>query len=110
MDRKAPSTGGGRNIVAVLMLVVVTLAVVAAMGVAGYLFYLMARLPKVDRLADYKPPIVSQVTPQASTRCRRPSGSGIHGWRSPGRGNHSQRRSFSPPSGRKWGRRSGLPK
>lgn len=61
MDRKAPSTGGRRNIVAVLMLVVVTLAVVAAMGVAGYLFYLMARLPKVDRLADYKPPIVSQV-------------------------------------------------
>ena len=28
---------------------------------AGYLFYLLFTLPKVDRLADYKPPIVSQV-------------------------------------------------
>lgn len=61
MDRKAPSTGGVRSLLTVLTLVAVTLAVVAAMGVAGYLFYLTARLPKVDRLADYKPPIVSQV-------------------------------------------------
>ena len=28
---------------------------------AAYLFYLVATLPKIDRLADYKPPIVSQV-------------------------------------------------
>jgi len=39
----------------------VTVAIVTALGVAGYVFYLLARLPRVDRLADYKPPIVSQV-------------------------------------------------
>lgn len=44
-----------------VMLFVVTLAIVAAMGAAGYVFYLLARLPRVDRLTDYKPPIVSQV-------------------------------------------------
>lgn len=44
-----------------LLLFAVTLAVVALLGVSGYVFYLMARLPKVDRLTDYKPPIVSQV-------------------------------------------------
>ena len=44
-----------------MMLVVVTAAIVLVLGIAGYLFYLLARLPKVDRLADYKPPIVSQV-------------------------------------------------
>ncbi len=44
-----------------LMLFAVTLAVVALLGVSGYVFYLLAKLPRVDRLADYKPPIVSQV-------------------------------------------------
>ncbi|HYS42812.1 MAG TPA: PBP1A family penicillin-binding protein [Geobacteraceae bacterium] len=34
---------------------------IAVLALAGYFFYLMATLPKVDRLADYKPPIVSQV-------------------------------------------------
>ena len=43
------------------MLFAVTLAVVTLIGVTGYVFFLMAKLPKVDRLADYKPPIVSQV-------------------------------------------------
>lgn len=33
----------------------------ALLALGGYLFFLMATLPKVDRLADYKPPIVSQV-------------------------------------------------
>ena len=28
---------------------------------AGYIFYLLGTLPKVDRLADYRPPILSQV-------------------------------------------------
>jgi penicillin-binding protein 1A len=28
---------------------------------AGWFFYMLAKLPKVDRLADYKPPIVTQV-------------------------------------------------
>src|SRR6266545_6997525 len=40
---------------------VVFAAVLAVMALAGYFFYLMLTLPKVDRLADYKPPIVSQV-------------------------------------------------
>ena len=43
------------------LLFTVTLSVVALLGVSGYVFYLMAKLPKVDRLTDYKPPIVSQV-------------------------------------------------
>jgi len=43
------------------LLFAVTLAVVALLGISGYVFYLMAKLPTVDRLADYKPPIVSQV-------------------------------------------------
>ncbi|NVN90042.1 MAG: PBP1A family penicillin-binding protein [Desulfuromonadales bacterium] len=61
MDRKAPVKRGGKNILTALMLFAVTAAIVLVLGVAGYLFYLLARLPKVDRLADYKPPIVSQV-------------------------------------------------
>jgi penicillin-binding protein 1A len=36
-------------------------AVVVLLAVFGYIFYVMAKLPRVDRLADYKPPIVSQV-------------------------------------------------
>ncbi|MBK5275673.1 MAG: PBP1A family penicillin-binding protein [Desulfuromonadales bacterium] len=44
-----------------LLLVVVTLGVVALLGISGYVFFLMAKLPRVDRLTDYKPPIVSQV-------------------------------------------------
>ncbi len=34
---------------------------IALLALAVYFFYLLATLPKVDRLADYKPPIVSQV-------------------------------------------------
>lgn len=44
-----------------VLLVAITLGVVAFLGVSGYVFYLLAKLPRVDRLADYKPPIVSQV-------------------------------------------------
>ncbi|HEX9079379.1 MAG TPA: transglycosylase domain-containing protein, partial [Desulfuromonadaceae bacterium] len=36
-------------------------AAIGALAFAGYFFYLTATLPKVDRLADYKPPIVTQV-------------------------------------------------
>lgn len=61
MERRSPSTGSRKGFLASLLLFVVTLAVVTVLGVAGYVFYLMARLPRVDRLADYKPPIVSQV-------------------------------------------------
>ncbi|BCS52387.1 penicillin-binding protein 1A [Geobacter sp. SVR] len=61
MERKAPPSRSGKGLFASLMLFAVTMVIVAALGVAGYVFYLLARLPKVDRLADYKPPIVSQV-------------------------------------------------
>ena len=61
MDRKVSSSGTGKKFLASALLLVVTVTVVAALGVAGYVFYLLARLPRVDRLADYKPPIVSQV-------------------------------------------------
>jgi len=34
---------------------------IALMAFLGYFFYLLGALPKVDRLADYRPPILSQV-------------------------------------------------
>lgn len=61
MNRKAASSGTGKGFLASAMLFFVTLIVVTLLGISGYVFYLMARLPRVDRLADYKPPIVSQV-------------------------------------------------
>lgn len=61
MERRAPSSGGGKGLLKVVLLCVATLAVISALGAGGYLFYLLSRLPRVDRLADYKPPIVSQV-------------------------------------------------
>jgi len=36
-------------------------ATIALLGFIGYFFFLLGSLPKVDRLADYRPPIVSQV-------------------------------------------------
>jgi len=36
-------------------------ALLALLGGLGYFFYLLGALPKVDRLADYRPPILSQV-------------------------------------------------
>ncbi len=61
MERKKQSTPAHSSFWSTVLLFVITLAVVAALGVTGYVFYLMAKLPRVDRLADYKPPIVSQV-------------------------------------------------
>ncbi len=61
MNRKAPAAPAGSGFLSNLLLFVVTLGVVALLGVSGYIFYLLAKLPRVDRLADYKPPIVSQV-------------------------------------------------
>lgn len=61
MYRKAPAARGNRGFISTLLLCVVTLGVVALLGVSGYIFFLLAKLPRVDRLADYKPPIVSQV-------------------------------------------------
>jgi penicillin-binding protein 1A len=61
MDRKAPASPKTKGFLSALLLFAVTLGVVALLGISGYVFYLLAKLPRVDRLADYKPPIVSQV-------------------------------------------------
>ncbi|MBJ6725637.1 penicillin-binding protein 1A [Geomesophilobacter sediminis] len=53
--KKGSSTGKTVATVIAGILVLVLLAF------AGYFFYLLGALPKVDRLADYRPPIVSQV-------------------------------------------------
>ena len=61
MEKKIPSRATDNGIWSTLLLFTATLTVVALLGISGYVFYLMAKLPRVDRLADYKPPIVSQV-------------------------------------------------
>ena len=60
IQRRAPGKGG-KGFFSTLLLFVITLAVVMMLGLGGYIAFLMAKLPKVDRLTDYKPPIVSQV-------------------------------------------------
>ena len=55
--RRLPRSSG-RKIFFVILGSCGTLALLAAIG---YFFYLMGSLPKVDRLADYRPPILSQV-------------------------------------------------
>ena len=52
---------GNKGFLSSLLLFVITVLVVALLGASGYVFYLLAKLPRVDRLTDYKPPIVSQV-------------------------------------------------
>jgi penicillin-binding protein 1A len=37
------------------------IAIIFLLGFTGWFYYMLAKLPKVDRLADYKPPIVTQV-------------------------------------------------
>lgn len=61
MNRKIPASSGGSGFLSNVLLFVITLGVVLLLGVFGYIFFIMAKLPRVDRLADYKPPIVSQV-------------------------------------------------
>ena len=61
MERKMPYSQAKNSFWSTVILFTVTLSVVMLLGISGYVFYLMAKLPKVDRLADYKPPIVSQV-------------------------------------------------
>jgi len=61
MDRRAPSPEKRKSLAGTFLLIGVTLSIVAALGMAGYVFYLIARLPRVDNLTYYKPPIVSQV-------------------------------------------------
>ncbi|MDK9718833.1 MAG: PBP1A family penicillin-binding protein [Trichlorobacter sp.] len=55
------SSRSGKGFLSTLLLIAVTLVVVSLLGLGGYVAFLMAKLPKVDRLTDYKPPIVSQV-------------------------------------------------
>ena len=61
MHSKAQVSCGDKGFISTLLLCVVTLAVVTLLGISGYIFFLLAKLPRIDRLADYKPPIVSQV-------------------------------------------------
>ena len=61
MNTKTPAELRNKGFLSGLLLFAVTLGVVALLGISGYVFYLLAKLPRVDRLADYKPPIVSQV-------------------------------------------------
>lgn len=44
-----------------ILKIAASLVFVAFLALAGYFSFLLVTLPKVDRLADYKPPIVSQV-------------------------------------------------
>ncbi len=51
----------GRRPMKVILVIALILMGMGAMAFSGYFLYLLKKLPKVDRLADYKPPIVSQV-------------------------------------------------
>lgn len=53
--------GSGTKIVRVVLVSGGLGCFFALVALAGYFFYLLGTLPKVDRLADYRPPIVSQV-------------------------------------------------
>ncbi|MRR55574.1 MAG: PBP1A family penicillin-binding protein [Deltaproteobacteria bacterium] len=61
---KTPGTRrrkSGKKILPILLISLAVLALVCVVGCGGYFLYLLTSLPKVDRLADYRPPIVSQV-------------------------------------------------
>lgn len=51
----------GKKIFPILLITLAVLALTSMLAFGGYYLYLLASLPKVDRLADYRPPIVSQV-------------------------------------------------
>src|ERR1039457_5284516 len=59
-NRRAKSRDGS-SLGKVVLITIVTIFIVTCLAFGGYFSYLMVTLPKVDRLADYKPPIVSQV-------------------------------------------------
>jgi len=56
-DRKKP----GKRRFAVFFGIMAVIVFLTVLGFAGYIAYILASLPKVDRLTDYKPPIVTQV-------------------------------------------------
>ncbi|MEI8354983.1 MAG: transglycosylase domain-containing protein, partial [Deltaproteobacteria bacterium] len=60
-DRRIRKPTPDRNLVKIFLVSCATLAAIALIALSGYVLFLMATLPKVDRLADYKPPIVTQV-------------------------------------------------
>jgi penicillin-binding protein 1A len=60
VNRRLPRRQGG-GLARAVMITALTGAGIAGIAMAAYFFYLLATLPKVDRLADYNPPIVSQV-------------------------------------------------
>ncbi len=63
---KEKSTGNkrrksGRRFLPVLLILTGILILLAMLGSGGYILHILTSLPRVDRLTDYKPPIVSQV-------------------------------------------------
>ena len=61
IDRRMRKSPSDRNYFKILLISGACLAGIALLALSGYVLFLMATLPKVDRLADYRPPIVSQV-------------------------------------------------
>jgi penicillin-binding protein 1A len=60
VDRRMRKTPN-RSLLKIFLVTGSCLAGIAILAFSGYVLFLLATLPKVDRLADYKPPIVSQV-------------------------------------------------
>ncbi len=56
-NRRLKRRSGGKVVLATFAAV----STIVLLAFAGYFFYLLGALPKVDRLADYRPPILSQV-------------------------------------------------
>ena len=61
VNRKLPHQSGGGNIRKNILLAILTVGGMLLLSLIAYIYYLSITLPKVDRLADYKPPIVTQV-------------------------------------------------
>ncbi len=59
IDRKIPDSGMSPR--KMLLILAGCCFIIFLMAFGAYIFYINATLPKVDRLADYRPPIVSQV-------------------------------------------------
>jgi penicillin-binding protein 1A len=61
IDRRKRKGTSGRNYFKIVLISGACLAGIALLALSGYVMFLLATLPKVDRLADYRPPIVTQV-------------------------------------------------
>jgi penicillin-binding protein 1A len=60
-DRRMRKSPTDRNYFKIFLVSGACVAGIALLALSGYVLFLMATLPKVDRLADYRPPIVTQV-------------------------------------------------